>query len=166
MTFDLSQQVTLHIGADGGGILGDAGGDSGTIRTDCSAATVGTTKDYLKPPINYLLVPTANSKQDLALEGSHSVNQPADQLTNKAPAQPDHQPDHQSTSQPDLQAQPPTNLLQQLNNSTTPISSNLTSSSSSVPTQAGIGAPSASESADPIPTTAAAYDRVPGSTDG
>ena len=52
MTFDLSQQVTLHIGADGGGILGDAGGDSGTIRTDCSAATVGTTKDYLKPPIN------------------------------------------------------------------------------------------------------------------
>ena len=61
MAFDLSHQVTLHIGADGGGILGDAGGDSGTVRTDCSAATLGTTKDYLKPPMNYLLVPTVNS---------------------------------------------------------------------------------------------------------
>ena len=93
MTFDLSQQVTLHIGADGGGILGDAGGDSGTIRTDCSAATVGTTKDYLKPLINYLLVPTVNSEQDPALEESHSANQPADQLTSNASTQPDLQPD-------------------------------------------------------------------------
>ena len=47
MAFDLSQQVTLHIGADCVGSLSDAGGDSGTIRTDCSAATLGTTKDYL-----------------------------------------------------------------------------------------------------------------------
>ena len=45
MAFDLSHQVTLHIGADGGGIRGDTVGDSGTIRTDCSAATLGTTKD-------------------------------------------------------------------------------------------------------------------------
>ena len=52
MSFDLSQQVTLHIGADCGGILGDAGGDSGTVRTDCSTATLGTTKAYLEPPIN------------------------------------------------------------------------------------------------------------------
>ena len=78
MTFDLSQQVTLHIDADCGGILGDAGGDSGTIRTNFSAATLGTTKTYLEPPINYLLVPTLNSNQVLALEGSHSVSQADD----------------------------------------------------------------------------------------
>ena len=45
VAFDLINQVTLHIGAGGGGILGDAGGDSGTIRTDCSTPTLGTTKD-------------------------------------------------------------------------------------------------------------------------
>ena len=32
--FDLTNQVTLHIGADGGGILSDAGENSGTIRTN------------------------------------------------------------------------------------------------------------------------------------
>ena len=62
VSFDLSQQVTLHIGANCGGILGDAGGDSGTVRTDCSAATLGTTKAYLEPPINYLLAPAVTSK--------------------------------------------------------------------------------------------------------
>ena len=165
-TFDLSQQVTLHIGADGGGILGDIGDDSGTIRTDFSAATLGTTKDYLKPPINYLLVPTANSKQHLALEGSHSVNQTADQLTSNVPPQPTNQLNHQPTSQPDLQAQTPTNPLQQRNIPTAPISSNPTSSSPSAPIQAGIGAPSASDSADPTPATAAANDRLQGSTNG
>ena len=61
--FDLTNQVTLHIGADGGGILGDAGGDSGTIRTNCSTPTLGTTKDYLKPPINYLLAPPVTPNQ-------------------------------------------------------------------------------------------------------
>ena len=61
MAFDLSHQVTLHIGTNGGGILGDAGCDSGTIRTNCSAPTLGTIKDYLKPHINNLLVPTVNS---------------------------------------------------------------------------------------------------------
>ena len=35
VSFDLSQQVSLHIGADCSGILGDAEGDSGTVRTDC-----------------------------------------------------------------------------------------------------------------------------------
>ena len=55
-SFDLTNQITLHIGADGGGILGDTVGDAGTIRTNCSTQTLGTTKDYLNPPINNLLV--------------------------------------------------------------------------------------------------------------
>ena len=33
-SFDLINQVTFQVGADGGSILGDAGGDSGTINTD------------------------------------------------------------------------------------------------------------------------------------
>ena len=36
--FDLTHQVSLHIGADICGILGDINGDSGTIKTDCSAS--------------------------------------------------------------------------------------------------------------------------------
>ena len=54
-SFDFPNQVILHIGADGCGILGDAGGDSGTVRTEYSATTQGTTK--LQATINYLLPP-------------------------------------------------------------------------------------------------------------
>ena len=75
MSFDLSQQVTLLIDADCGGILGDAGGDSGTVRTDCSAATLGTSKAYLEPPMNYLLAPTVTPNQPPAPSGSVSASQ-------------------------------------------------------------------------------------------
>ena len=102
MAFDLSHQVTLHIGADCGGILGDTSGDSGTIKTDCSVVTLGTIKDYLKPRINYLLVPTVNSNQNLALDGSQAVSQAAGQLTNQFSHQSNHLPDHHSISQPTL----------------------------------------------------------------
>ena len=57
VTFDISQQVTLHDGADIIGILGDRNGDSGTINTKCSNATLGSSESNLKPPINYLLRP-------------------------------------------------------------------------------------------------------------
>ena len=53
--FDLTNQVSLHIGADICGILGDIKGDSGTIRTDCSDATAATSKSLLPTPINYLI---------------------------------------------------------------------------------------------------------------
>ena len=67
MAFDLSQQVTLHIGVNCGGILGDDGQDSGTVRTDCSAATIGT-------PVNYLLAPVVTPNQSLAPLGSFTVS--------------------------------------------------------------------------------------------
>ena len=94
MSFDLSQLVTLHIGADCGGSLGDAGGDSGTVRTDYSAATLGTTKAYLEPPINYLLVPTVTPNQPPVPSRSLSVSQTS------------HQPTNQALSQFNLQAKP------------------------------------------------------------
>ena len=53
--FDLTNQVSLHIGADLCGILGDIKGDSGTIRTDCSDATAATSHSHLPKPINYLI---------------------------------------------------------------------------------------------------------------
>ena len=53
--FDLTNQVSLHIGANICGILGDIKGDSGTIRTDCSDATSATSKSILPKPINYLI---------------------------------------------------------------------------------------------------------------
>ena len=55
--FDISQQVTLHVGADIIVILGDCNGDAGTINTKCSNATLGSSESYLKAPINYLLRP-------------------------------------------------------------------------------------------------------------
>ena len=68
--FDLTNQVSLHIGADICGILGDIKGDSGTIRTDCSDATAATSKSILPKPINYRIkrnpqnpVLTSNSMQ-------------------------------------------------------------------------------------------------------
>ena len=68
--FDLTNQVSLYIGADICGILGDIKGNSGTIRTDCSDATAATSKSILPKPINYLIKrnpqnpdPTSNNIQ-------------------------------------------------------------------------------------------------------
>ena len=80
VSFVLSQQVSLHISADCGGIRGDAAGDSGTVRTDCSTATLATTKAYLEPPINYLLVPPVILNQPAALAVTLSLSQAVDQL--------------------------------------------------------------------------------------
>ena len=53
----LVQQITLHIYLDIVRLLGDENGDSGTIRLDCSDATIATSKPapfeiihYLEPP--------------------------------------------------------------------------------------------------------------------
>ena len=59
--FDLTNQVSLHIGADLCGILGDIKGDSGTIRTDCSDATAATSHSHLPKPINYLIKTIPNN---------------------------------------------------------------------------------------------------------
>lgn len=56
VTFDISQQVTLHVGAGIIGILGDCNGDAGTIKSKCSNATLGSSESHLKPPINCLLL--------------------------------------------------------------------------------------------------------------
>ena len=53
--FDLTNQVSLRIGADICGILGDIKSNSGTIRTDCLDATADTSKSILPTPINYLI---------------------------------------------------------------------------------------------------------------
>ena len=137
MAFDLSQQVTLHIGADCGGILGDAGGDSRTVRTDCSAATLATTKAYLEPPINYLLVPPVILNQPSASSGNLSVSQAADHPTSQTLNQPSHQPVPQPTSQSDHPANPSPTPLQQLLSPTAPSSNTPTSLSSSIPTDKG-----------------------------
>ena len=78
--------MTLQVGADGGDILGDAGGDAGTINTDCSAPTLGTTKDYLNPPINYLAHPVPGSQVD---------NQPGSQVRSRTGIQEEGQGDNQ-----------------------------------------------------------------------
>ena len=68
--FDLTNQVSLHIGADICGILSDIKDDSGTIRTDCLDATAATSKSLLPTQINYLIKsnpknpdPTSNNIQ-------------------------------------------------------------------------------------------------------
>ena len=66
------------MGPDGGGILSDAGGDAATINTDCYAPTLGTTKSYLNPPINYLAPPIP-----IPVPVSQATNQLADKLPAK-----------------------------------------------------------------------------------
>ena len=91
--FDLTNQVSLHIGADTCGILGNIKGDSGTIRTDCSDATAATSHSHLPKPINYLIKtipintdPTNAEMQeddDTIIETTSpvEVNNPDDRLT-------------------------------------------------------------------------------------
>ena len=84
-SFNFTNPVTLQVGADGGG------GDSTTVNTDCSAVTWDTTKEYLKPPINYLapLVPV-----------SQVANQPGYQVASQVGNQGKFQRDNQGKFQP------------------------------------------------------------------
>ena len=80
--------ITLKLGPDSGGILGDGNGDSATINTNCSAATFGTTKSFLLPPINYL-TPTLHISSDW-------------QLANQSVRQEGYQVDSQGVNQDDF----------------------------------------------------------------
>ena len=55
ISFDPKNQITLHVTPEVEGLLGDENGDSGTIRTNCSDATLGTFKTAPSEPINYLV---------------------------------------------------------------------------------------------------------------
>ena len=52
---DPRQQITLHICPDVTGLLGEKNGDSGTITSHCSDATLGTFRTAPSEPINYLI---------------------------------------------------------------------------------------------------------------
>ena len=54
---DPAQQITLHICPNIVGLLGDENVDSGTIRSDCSATTIATSKTTPFEIINYLEPP-------------------------------------------------------------------------------------------------------------
>ena len=55
---DPRHQITLHVCPDVTGLLGDENGDSGTITSHCSEATLGTFRTAPSEPINYLIPPT------------------------------------------------------------------------------------------------------------
>ena len=152
--FDLTQQVSLHIGADCSGILGDAEGDSGTVRTDCSAATLATTKAYLEPPINYLLVSPVTLNEPTPSELPLSHSQAADQLPDQPLNQPQQQPPHQSTSQPQHPDNHDPSLSQQHSSPTAPS------------TVQGHGPPTAESSAATSLATATTNDRLQAPSDG
>ena len=156
----------IHIGDDCGGILGDAAGNSGTVRTDCSVATLATTKAYLEPPINYLLVPPVILNQPSASAVTLSLSQAVDQPPSQALNQPNHQPARQPTSQSKHPDNSDPTLLQQTLSPTAPSSSIPTSSSSSILTDKGPGSPPATSSAVPSSATAAANNRLQDSSDG
>ena len=161
-SFDLTNQVTLHIGADGCGILGDAGDDSGTVRTDCSAATQGTTK--LKATINYLLCPLSNHHQDLTTRTDQAASQAAGQLPLQAAHQACHPSDNQPVSQPPDQDQALANSLQ---TSSTTLSSSVPPSSTAsalAPADSGTTTATASAVSDSAPATVS--DRLKVSLDG
>ena len=58
--FDLRHQITLHLCLDINGLLGDENGDSGTIRSNCSEATLATFKTAPSDPIDYLIPPPSD----------------------------------------------------------------------------------------------------------
>ena len=90
ISFNLTHQVTLHEGPDGGNILGDRNGDAATINSNCSTAMFGTTKSFLLPPINYLT--------------PHLPISPEFQLANQPVSQVGHQVDFQGINQCDFQS--------------------------------------------------------------
>ena len=55
ISFDPKNQFTLHVCPDVNGLLGDENGDSGTITSNCSDATLGTFRTAPTEPISYLL---------------------------------------------------------------------------------------------------------------
>ena len=164
--FDLSQQVSLHIGADCSGILGDAEGDSGTVRTDCSAATLATTKVYLEAPINYLLVSPVTPIEPTPSELPLSQSQPADQLPDQPLNQPQQQPPHQPMSQPQHPDNQDPSLSQQHSSPTAPSSSISTTPPSNILTVQGHGPPTAKSSAVTSLATATANYRLQGLSNG
>ena len=50
--FDLRYQMTLHLCPDIVGLLGDENGDSCTIRSNCTDATIATSKTAPSTPID------------------------------------------------------------------------------------------------------------------
>ena len=55
ISFNPKYQFTLHVTPDTNGLLGDENGDSGTITSNCSDATLGTFRTAPTEPINYLI---------------------------------------------------------------------------------------------------------------
>ena len=55
ISIDPRHQITLHVCPDVNGLLGDKNGDSGTITSHCSDATLGTFRTAPSEPINYLI---------------------------------------------------------------------------------------------------------------
>ena len=53
ISFNLPNQVTLHINSDTTVLLDDDYSDATTVNSTCSAATQGTTTSFLQTPINY-----------------------------------------------------------------------------------------------------------------
>ena len=54
--FDLRHQITLHLCPDINGLLGNENGDSGTIRSNCSDATLAIFKIAPSDSIDYLIL--------------------------------------------------------------------------------------------------------------
>ena len=77
--FNLIHQVSLNVGADICGILGDVNGDSGTIRSNLSDATLTTSQSVLPKPVNYLVPiqtpvsPSNNSSAPASTEENRTV---------------------------------------------------------------------------------------------
>ena len=137
-----------------------------TVRTDCSAVTLATTKAYLEPPINYLLVPPTTLNQPTAPESLSSSCQAADQPPNQPLHQTQHQPPHQPMSQPNHPDNSDPSLSQQPSSSTAPSSSISPSSPSDTLTVPGQGTSTATSSAATSLATATANNRLQGSSDG
>ena len=78
ISLDPKNQFTVHVCLDVNGLLGDKNGDSGTIRSDCSDATLGTFKTAPSEPINYLIprstIPTIPSTAPTTISNNNNTS--------------------------------------------------------------------------------------------
>ena len=102
ISFKPRHQFTLHVFPDVNGLLGDENGDSSTITSNCSDATLGTFRTAPSEPINYLIpltitnhtsptVPTTmptnnnNSKDDAPMSQSPATTSSIEEALSSRP---------------------------------------------------------------------------------
>ena len=81
--FKPKHQFTLHVCPEVNGLLGDENGDSGTITSNCSDATLGTFRTAPSEPISYLIPLTITNSTSPTATPTAPATMPTDNNNSK-----------------------------------------------------------------------------------